>query len=641
MIVCVLCGGIGSRLEDYSFPKPLNMIYGKPSISLCLKNLPESIQTIHFIVAPHLVKYNFAEIVTNEFKSRTCVFHYLPYFTRGPIESAYVGLQDMTDTGDENIVFLDNDVMYNFPDTLFETKTHPFLGYSIDKTNNEKFSYLLLNDEMNVIDFKEKKRISNLFCCGVYGFQTIAQFRFYALKNIVTNTSSELYMSMLFHDMLCDTITIKGIFMSEDIHHIGSLKELRESLVHIPKRIMRVCFDLDNTLVTYPTVPNDYTTVKPIETMISLAQKLHAEGHTIIIHTARRMLTHKHNIGAAIKDIGMITFQTLSDFKIPYDEIIFGKPIADMYIDDRAMNPYRNDLYSMGYINNSELHLPLNSLKPNKNNTLQVIDDIVVKKGPLRYIDGEIFFYKHIPKDSDIVHYFPKYIASSEDILTGTLQLEHIRGIPVFTLYKTGILTEDTLRSFLEFLSILHSNSTTPIVISRDKVIANYTEKLRQRFLNQTDFPFEDAEAVQAECLSRLQIYIAKDTMKIVPYIHGDFWFSNIILDFKGQLKTLDMKGKVFDTLTTNGDRMYDYGKIYQSLLGYDCILNDVPLPKNHKILRTFFEHEIATQSISLEDLQTITFSLIIGTLTFIESVDTKHRVWNWMKTTFLKITEI
>jgi capsule biosynthesis phosphatase len=91
-------------------------------------------------------------------------------------------------------------------------------------------------------------------------------------------------------------------------------------------RKMRICFDLDNTLVTYPQVPNDYSTVKPIENMISILRKLKMEGHTIIIYTARRMLTHDGNIGKIIQDIGKQTFDRLEKFNIPYDEIVFGKP---------------------------------------------------------------------------------------------------------------------------------------------------------------------------------------------------------------------------------------------------------------------------------------------------------------------------
>jgi capsule biosynthesis phosphatase len=83
---------------------------------------------------------------------------------------------------------------------------------------------------------------------------------------------------------------------------------------------LRICFDLDNTLVTNPTVPNDYSTVKPIPKMIQLLQHLKQNGHEIIIHTARRMKTHHSNVGKVIKDIALVTIQTLEKFNIEYDE---------------------------------------------------------------------------------------------------------------------------------------------------------------------------------------------------------------------------------------------------------------------------------------------------------------------------------
>jgi hypothetical protein len=60
------------------------------------------------------------------------------------------------------------------------------------------------------------------------------------------------------------------------------------------------------------------------------------------------MKTHKNNIGKVIKDIALVTIQTLERFNIEYDELIFGKPIADIYIDDKALNPYINNISYFG-----------------------------------------------------------------------------------------------------------------------------------------------------------------------------------------------------------------------------------------------------------------------------------------------------
>jgi capsule biosynthesis phosphatase len=105
----------------------------------------------------------------------------------------------------------------------------------------------------------------------------------------------------------------------------------------IAKRI-RFCFDLDNTLVTLPKVPGDYTSVEPIPRNIELVRQLHAAGHHIIIQTSRGMRDHAGNLGQVMRDVGRSTFNSLHDFDIPYDELIFGKPEADVYVGHRAVN---------------------------------------------------------------------------------------------------------------------------------------------------------------------------------------------------------------------------------------------------------------------------------------------------------------
>lgn len=101
---------------------------------------------------------------------------------------------------------------------------------------------------------------------------------------------------------------------------------------------LRFCFDLDNTLVSAPTTPGDYTTCLPIAENIAMVQELHRQGHHIIVATARRMRTHKGNPNAVVADIGLLTLQQLIKYAIPHDEVSFGKPWAQFYIDDLAVD---------------------------------------------------------------------------------------------------------------------------------------------------------------------------------------------------------------------------------------------------------------------------------------------------------------
>lgn len=113
-------------------------------------------------------------------------------------------------------------------------------------------------------------------------------------------------------------------------------------------KILRICFDIDKTLVTFPDVEGDYSTVKPIHKNIEFVRLAKSLGHTVILYTARKMGTYSGNAGRALAEIGKITFETLEKFNIPYDEIYFGKPSADFYIDDKAVYAFDNLEHATG-----------------------------------------------------------------------------------------------------------------------------------------------------------------------------------------------------------------------------------------------------------------------------------------------------
>jgi capsule biosynthesis phosphatase len=59
-------------------------------------------------------------------------------------------------------------------------------------------------------------------------------------------------------------------------------------------------------------------------------------GHYLILCTARHMATCNSNIGMVVARQGKTLLDWLAFHKIPYDEIWFGKPHADVYLDDNG-----------------------------------------------------------------------------------------------------------------------------------------------------------------------------------------------------------------------------------------------------------------------------------------------------------------
>jgi len=507
---------------------------------------------------------------------------------------------------------------------LLSVKT-AFLGCKQDDTNSTAFSFVHHNTE-RVLAIKEKERISNSYCCGVYGFASKVQFQKVALQVLTTLREKELYMSDLF-----SLLIEQGEFVAHvpfpGCFHIGSLKEVQMSLKHMTVRPMRICFDLDNTLVTYPRIPGNYATVEPVESMVALCRKLKSEGHTIIIYTARRMLTHNCNVGRVMKDIGAVTFETLDRFGIEYDEIIFGKPIADIYIDDRAVNPYRSDMLSMGLFQFEQKEHIINQLPPNKHNSISLVDGRIVKTGPSHLLRGQAFFYKNIPNSLTC---FPLCYSTTEQDGTVKLELEYLRGVPLFHLLKHGLFSTVHMDYLFHLLDLIHNAVTDIEMPAIGDIAEDYLEKFQKRLSNAEIYPFTNREDVLQAFNKKLKEYVQSDRLTRVPVIHGDFWLSNMILTFKqGKIKCFDMKGSVGSRFCLGGDPLYDYAKLYQSILGYDCVLWDCTYPETYK--NTLLAHFATRVTDKLPDIEILSKVLMLGTLHAVSQVSTRTRIWQWL----------
>ena len=91
---------------------------------------------------------------------------------------------------------------------------------------------------------------------------------------------------------------------------------------------MIYCIDIDGTICT--TVGTDYAGAIPIVERIQYVNRLFDAGHDIIMFTARGSL-----LGV---DFEALTAEQLSSWGVRYSELRMGKPAADHYVDDRAVN---------------------------------------------------------------------------------------------------------------------------------------------------------------------------------------------------------------------------------------------------------------------------------------------------------------
>jgi capsule biosynthesis phosphatase len=99
---------------------------------------------------------------------------------------------------------------------------------------------------------------------------------------------------------------------------------------------VRLCIDLDGVVCELRKPGQTYADLQPVPGAVARLRALRAAGHYIILHTARHMKTTGANVGLVIARQGKVTLDWLARHGVEYDEIYFGKPHADVYIDDNA-----------------------------------------------------------------------------------------------------------------------------------------------------------------------------------------------------------------------------------------------------------------------------------------------------------------
>lgn len=658
----ILCGNIGKQNTNYSLPKPLNLIQGRHMIEYVIESIPSN--EIFIIYNIFLDEYNFQEILINKYKSTKFYFSQIDYITRGDVETALIGINKFIKIiGDnDNIVFIDNNNLHNFCKKvpIFENE---FIGYNLNYSNQDPDanynSFFIRIENNQIAHIEENNKISNFYCCGLYGFKNINNFKKNALI-LFENTDNKFKFLELYNLIIKNNGIIEPYFIKET-QHIGAYKELiNNTLISYPcavvnqpnnkiilsedigayneiiknniltKQKLRICFDLDNTLVSYPTVVGDYSTVKPIKKNITLLKNLKNDGHEIIIYTARRMKTHNGNVGKVIKDIAGVTIDTLEKFNIDYDELIFGKPIADIYIDDRAINPYINDISYFGIFYDTDNKFIPNKIKNNKYNKIKKCDEYIIKTGPCDILKGELYYYQNIP--NDLKNYFPKLYNYNKNNNYIELKIDYIEGIPLYYLYKNNLLTCKHIDELFDILKKFHSHKDK-IIITYENIKNTYIKKLRNRFnIHNNHYYFEDSDNVLCDIIEGINAHFSP---VISPMIHGDFWFSNIILTYDNHYKCIDMRGIIDNIPTLNGDIYYDYGKLYQSILGYDLILNNNNINNEYICsMKTYFLNKCHSKGLNINYLKYVTKGLVFGTLPFISHYDNdiKNNVWSFIK---------
>jgi capsule biosynthesis phosphatase len=662
-MLIVLAGGLGVRMAQGTFPKPLTPILGKPMISFALGQIAHALDEILFIYGAHLRAFNFEETVLNCFKKSRCRFVCVDFNTRGPVDTALAGLftpggaaADISD--DEPLVFVDNDNVYPAQLAGALRSGTAFLGYDVDKTGSSAFCFLKLSttgegEGGSAVDgtvsptptpvvtaIVEKQRVSDTYGTGVYAFASKAQFVHWARHTLQhgPRAKGEVYMSGVFANMIAAGVAVRAVHVP--VIPVGTA-ELADAYCASSSSSsspaasiaggaggskLRICFDLDNTLVTYPVVPNDYSTVRPIHAMIDVARKAKAEGHTVIIYTARRMETHKHNGAAALADIGRVTFATLDKFNIPCDEIVFGKPIAHIYVDDRAVNPYFQTVRALGFAWQPAPGKPAvpNRVAPVRGNAVWLEGtDRVVKRGTAARCGPEADFYAHaliaLPDGDSGARgraLFPAFFGAKEVGGAGEgqqwmeLTTELVKGgVPLSTLLSKRLLEPYHVTMVSDALRLLHGPRTGAgeNVGSAAAAASAGVAAVKALAARGVLTGIAAAADLLGETAARLEARAAGGPVSSpARVLHGNSFLSNVLVTGDNVLRLIAPRGRGLRAVTGEapgwsaphspvmtpsfaGDAAEDFARVAASLLGVEearlGMTGAHPLPAEYRLL--------------------------------------------------------
>lgn len=171
---------------------------------------------------------------------------------------------------------------------------------------------------------------------------------------------------------------------------------------------MRIVIDLDGTICSLRKHNQDYDEVFPLPGVQEKLSALKTAGHHIIVNSARHMKTCNGDIEAVKQKVEWKTINWLQKHNIPYDELIFGKPYAELYIDDLAQTFKGWDEFNESEINAETVNIviPMAGLGTRFSNAGFTEPKPLIKARKRTMIEWAMESFNFLPRDKKVNYIF-------------------------------------------------------------------------------------------------------------------------------------------------------------------------------------------------------------------------------------------
>ena len=297
---------------------------------------------------------------------------------------------------------------------------------------------------------------------------------------------------------------------------------------------MRYCFDLDDTICVHNNrdYPNAVPVLDVIRKMVSIRDI--DQNSKIIIHTSRGMASCGGDVRLAEERNRPTIEEWLKRYGVPYDEIIFGKPLADVYVDDKAVSAHR-------FANGS-----IREFKGFSGASVLQVANMIIKEGDKTKHEYEWF------KSDKSAGFTRHQIPVIYSYTLGKLYMEYISGATLSDLVASdpAVIGEAYLVKVSEIL----------------KEFAAHREEGENDTEAYCQFIRERGKATGIDTAPLCRGIMGSDCLREKTFCHGDFTMLNIIVS-GGRLYLIDPSASPLSSW------LLDAAKLRASLNGLDAAI--------------------------------------------------------------------
>lgn len=294
---------------------------------------------------------------------------------------------------------------------------------------------------------------------------------------------------------------------------------------------VKVVFDIDDVIAMgFNHTKHDEKVVNSlvVDKMKSIKSELNAK---IVLHTSRGSVSCNGDLQLIEKNILPNLVEWLKVNDVPYDEIVFGKPLADLYVDDKGMN--LRTLVSSEF---KEINTGGSGKK------VYLVGDTIVKEMDKESAERLQSWYV----DNQKYNVFKTPTIKSFNY--GKVYIEYVNGVNLYDdLYMSDLFT------LLDVVDKCEQIKFSSFDLSR------HFDALKKN---------KGFDSYIDSCINKCELLLERE-LSLVPNIatfcHGDFTLSNTIKDAMGNLQFIDCN---YDKLASS--YLLDLAKLRMSLCGYE-----------------------------------------------------------------------